>query len=117
MWKNVKMTANEYQKLAARTLLNEPDFQITDQQVMVSWNALGLVGEASEVAEIVKKGIYHQRGIDQESLKKELGDILWYLSALCTSFDWSLEEIMTLNIDKLKERFPDGYDPGRTSKK
>ena len=42
--------------------------------------------------------------------QKELGDIMWYVACMAKSFGWSLEEIMQLNIDKLKERYPDGFD-------
>jgi NTP pyrophosphatase (non-canonical NTP hydrolase) len=109
------MTANEYQELANRTLIDAPDFEITDRQVMIVWNAIGLSGEAGEVADLVKKGVFHQKGLDADKLKKELGDVLWYLAALCTQFNWTMEEVMQLNIDKLKARFPEGYDPDRTT--
>jgi NTP pyrophosphatase (non-canonical NTP hydrolase) len=111
------MKANEYQELAARTLIEEPDFDIAAKDVMISWNALGLAGEAGEVVDLVKKGIYHQQGIDKTAIKKELGDVLWYISALCKQFDFTLEEVMQQNIDKLNARFPDGYSPERTTYK
>lgn len=109
------MKANEYQKLAGRTLIDQPDFEITQEQVMISWWAVGLTGEAGEVADLIKKGIYHQQGIDPLKMKKELGDVLWYLSALCTQFGFTLEEVMQHNVDKLKARFPEGYTPDRTT--
>lgn len=109
------MKANEYQSLAARTLIDKPDFDISPEHVMISWNALGLAGEAGEVVDLIKKGIYHQQGIDRDKVKKELGDVLWYLSALCKQFDFTLEEVMETNIEKLKARFPDGYSSERTT--
>jgi NTP pyrophosphatase (non-canonical NTP hydrolase) len=48
-------------------------------------------------------------------MKKELGDVLWYLSALCTKFGFTMEEVMQTNVDKLKARFPEGYTPERTT--
>jgi NTP pyrophosphatase (non-canonical NTP hydrolase) len=108
------MTGNEYQTLANRTLIDEPDFVLTKEQVMIVWQATGLAGEAGEVSELVKKGIFHQQGIDILKVKKELGDVLWYLAALCKVFDIPMEEIMKHNIEKLKARFPDGYTPERT---
>jgi NTP pyrophosphatase (non-canonical NTP hydrolase) len=95
--------------------VDEPGFDLNDEQIMIVWNAIGLSGESGEVADLVKKGIFHQRGIDTDKLKKELGDVLWYLAALCTQFGWTMEEVMQLNIDKLKARFPEGYDPERTT--
>ena len=109
------MQANEYQKLANRTLIDKPDFQITPEQVMIVWNAVGLSGEAGEVADQIKKGIFHQQGLDKDKIKKELGDTLWYIASLCTCFGWTMEEVMQLNIDKLKARFPDGYNADRTT--
>ena len=109
------MEANIYQKLANRTLIERPDFDITEVQTMIAWNAIGLAGEAGEVADLVKKQIFHQQGIDRLKMKKELGDVLWYVAALCTEFGLTLEEVMQHNIDKLKARFPDGYTPDRTN--
>lgn len=109
------MTANDYQQAAARTMIDAPDFQITDEQVMLAWNAIGLSGEAGEVADLIKKGIFHQQGLDLPKLKKELGDVLWYLTALCQALGLTLEEVMQHNIDKLKARFPEGYSPDRTT--
>ena len=69
---------------------------------------LGLVGEAGEVAEKVKKVIRDKKWIfDDESkkaIKKELGDVLWYLSNLCNEFGFSFEEVALQNLEKLKLR-------------
>ena len=77
---------------------------------------LGLVGEAGEVAEKVKKVIRDKNGIyDEESkisIKKELGDVLWYLSNLCTEFNFNLEEVATQNLDKLRTRAAKGTISG-----
>lgn len=109
------MTANEYQEKANRTLIDEPDFQITPDQVMKVWNVTGLAGEAGEVADLIKKGIFHQQGVDPEKVKRELGDVMWYVAALCKCFDFSMEEVMQSNIDKLLKRFPEGYSPERSA--
>ena len=73
---------------------------------------LGLVGEAGEVAEKVKKVIRDKNSIfDEESklaIKKELGDVLWYLSNLCTEFNFSLEDVALNNLEKLKLRASKG---------
>lgn len=103
------MNADEYQALAARTLIDRPDQTLEDLQVMLAWNTLGLVGEAGEVAELIKKGVFHQHGIDRVQLAKELGDVLWYVAALCTKLNLSLADVMYRNVTKLIERYPDGY--------
>ena len=77
---------------------------------------LGLVGEAGEVAEKVKKVIRDKKGVfDEESkngLKKELGDVLWYISNLCIEFNFSLDDIALQNLEKLKKRAAKGQISG-----
>ena len=77
---------------------------------------LGLVGEAGEVAEKIKKVIRDKNSIfDEESklaIKKELGDVLWYLSNLCTEFNFSLDEVALNNLEKLKLRAAKGKISG-----
>ena len=105
------MNADEYQVLASRTLIDRPDFDIADNDMMIVWNALGLAGEAGECVDAIKKGILHQHGLDYEKLVRELGDVMWYVAAIATKIDVSLSEIMEVNIDKLRHRYPDGYKP------
>ena len=77
---------------------------------------LGLVGEAGEVAEKVKKVIRDKKGIfDEESkigIKKELGDVLWYISNLCNEFNFELEEVALQNLEKLNLRAAKGKISG-----
>jgi len=103
------MDANTYQQLAGRTLIDGPDAEYTDRETMLVWNALGLAGEAGEVANLVKKGVFHRHGVDEAKLIDELGDVLWYVAALCTKLGVSLDAVMTINVAKLQRRYPDGY--------
>ena len=64
---------------------------------------LGLTGEAGEVSDLVKKGIFHEKGIDLEHLKKECGDVLWYVAMICEACGFNLDDVMQTNIDKLIE--------------
>jgi len=103
------MTLTEYQNLAERTLISRREEPLDDEQTMIAWNAIGLAGEAGEVCEIIKKGIFHDHGVDRAKLAKELGDVLWYLSSLATEFGLSLSGIAEGNIEKLLQRYPEGY--------
>lgn len=98
------MNFDEYQKLANRTGNN------TD--IFVSF--LGLAGEAGECCDLYKKVYGHGHKLDLEKFKKEIGDVIWYCSDLCTKLGLSLDEVAQLNIDKLKARYPNGFDPQRS---
>ncbi len=104
------MEVNEYQILANRTLIDKPEQPLTDNQLMGAWCAVGLAGESGEVAELIKKGVFHGHGVDHEKLKKELGDVLWYVAGLCRIYSISMEEVMRANIKKLKIRYPNGFN-------
>lgn len=67
--------------------------------------ALGLAGESGEVSDLVKKHIFHEKKLDLEHLKKELGDVCWYIALMCDALETDFEEIMQLNIDKLSRRY------------
>lgn len=99
----------EYQQLAARTLGGN---RTHEQQL--SNAALGLTGEAGEVAELIKKHLYHATPLDTDALAKELGDCLWYIAAFATVQGLSLADIAQRNIDKLRRRYPEGFDPERS---
>ena len=98
------MTVNEYQKLAMTTLNPE----LSQKDVLIN-SVMGLCGESGEAIDIVKKWLAHGHALDEEHLKKELGDIAWYLAEAATALDVSLEEIFRANIDKLKKRYPEGF--------
>lgn len=76
---------------------------------------LGLSGEVGEFNDMIKKWIFHEKNLDEEHLKKECGDIMWYIAMMCHAFRWNLDEIMQMNIDKLKARYPEGFDIDRVN--
>lgn len=103
------MNANDYQAAARRTLIDAPDHNFSGNDLMLMWCTLGLTGESGEVAEHIKKAICHQHGLDRDKLIKELGDVLWYVAGIASLIDAPLAEIMRRNIDKLTQRYPNGY--------
>ena len=73
--------------------------------------AVGMSAEAGEFTEIVKKIIFQGKPVNQENLfhlKRELGDIMWYVSQACIGLDISLEEVIQMNFEKLSARYPEG---------
>jgi len=96
------MELNEYQKLARGTAMYP---NIGDN---IIYPTLGLVGEAGEIAEKVKKVIRDNGGIVTDDKKteiaKEIGDVLWYIASLSSELGYGLREIAQMNIDKLYSR-------------
>ena len=99
------MTVNEYQKLAMTTL----NPALSKKDVLIN-GVMGLCGESGEAIDIVKKHLAQGHPLDREKLIKELGDIAWYLAETATALDVNLEEVLQGNIEKLRRRYPEGFD-------
>lgn len=99
------MTGNEYQRLAMTTL--NPDLKQKD--VLIN-GVMGLCGEAGEAIDIVKKHLHQGHELDREKLIKELGDIAWYLAETAYALDVELDAVFEQNINKLKARYPEGFE-------
>lgn len=98
------MTPNEYQKLAIRT----SPCSLDDPGSMLAHAVYGLTSEAGEVSGILQK-VYQGRDINENHIKKELGDVCWMVAEACTALGFDLEDVMTTNIKKLEARFPDHH--------
>jgi NTP pyrophosphatase (non-canonical NTP hydrolase) len=105
------MDFKEYQDQASRTAGSFPE---TERVRWTLITTLGLCGEAGEVADYLKKVYGHGHQLDPNKLKKEIGDVLWYLADICTKYNFSLEEIAQLNVEKLKARYPEGFSQERS---
>lgn len=103
------MTVDEYQRLAMSTLNPALD----RKEVLIN-SVMGLCGESGEAIDIVKKWLAQGHALDKEHLAKELGDVAWYLAEAATALDIPLETILRGNLDKLKKRYPEGFDTARS---
>ena len=94
------MNFNEYQKLARSTAVYPEEYKVI-------YPALGLCGEAGEVAEKIKKTIRGDSSLDEVSgnIAGELGDVLWYLAILADDLGFDLDKIAHWNVDKLNRRW------------
>ena len=73
--------------------------------------AVGMSAEAGEFTEVVKKIIFQGKPVNEDTLfhmKREIGDVMWYVSQACMGLGISLDEVMEMNVDKLKKRYPGG---------
>lgn len=100
------MKLSEYQKQSERTL---PDY-VGDLKNSISNYSMGLSGETGEVVDILKKSFHHDHNLDLYAVEEELGDVLHYVSGLATMLGLSLESIATGNVEKLRKRYPKGFN-------
>ena len=73
--------------------------------------ALGLTAESGEFTEVVKKIVFQGKPYNEENvfhMKRELGDICWYIAQACMALDTTFDELIEMNVDKLKARYPGG---------
>ena len=126
------MTGHEYQKLAMRTNDGKATNRVIqsiltcNMEYLHIQNAvrkedmidvggilngcLGLAGESGETLDMIKKWVFHEKELDKEHLKKEIGDVMWYVAMICESAEFDLDDVLQTNIDKLKARYPEGFD-------
>jgi NTP pyrophosphatase (non-canonical NTP hydrolase) len=107
------MTFEEYQKGVLRTW--SPDTaSITPWGIECAFVEMGLSGETGEISEMLKKGIFHGQPemLDRDKMKKELGDVYYYLNVIAHLFDIPFEEVAEANTAKLLARYPDGFVKG-----
>ncbi len=103
------MEINDYQKKAMTTLNKD----IKKDDVLIN-SAMGLCGESGEVIDLIKKHLFQGHELNKDDLIKELGDVAWYLAEAAYALDVSLDEICLKNIEKLKKRFPKGFESDKS---
>ena len=95
---------NTYQKEAAKTI-ESCNYDLSKEDNQKLYAALGLHGEAGEVTELIKKDLFKYRTISKTHLIEELGDLMWYLTTICTLYDINLADVIDFNLEKIKERY------------
>ena len=103
------MLANEYQKEALRTCNTSLEWPAT-----LLNGLMGLCGESGECIDLLKKARFQGHPMDVEHMAKELGDVAWYLANSANAIGYSLEDICKLNVKKLRNRYPDGFEVNRS---
>ena len=106
-----------YQDLALRTASAE---STATSLSLLNSAALGLSGESGEIADHVKKVMFHGHPLDdatRDKIAKEIGDILWYCAIGATGIGIGLGDIAQMNVDKLRKRYPDGFSSENSLKR
>ena len=107
---NDGITANDYQRAALRTASG----MNYENHGMLMNGILGLCGETGEVADLVKKAAFQDHDLDKENVAEELGDVAWYLAVAAYAIGYKLGDLVQINGEKLKKRYPDGFDKNRS---
>jgi NTP pyrophosphatase (non-canonical NTP hydrolase) len=106
------VTSNEsknYYDFAQRIAILQDRDDFPTERLLTA--AVGMSAEAGEFTEIIKKIIFQGKPVNEENLfhlKRELGDIMWYVAQACIGLDISLDEVMEMNVEKLVARYPGG---------
>lgn len=103
------MDLEAYHRDVLRT--TRPDLSPRDRLLL---GALGLSGETGEVVDSLKKMLFHDHPIDMQTICDELGDVLWYVVLLCDTLGFTLEDVMSFNVEKRRKRYPDGFSVERS---
>ena len=104
----MSLTLDQYQVLALHT---EPKRAVLDRLTNAS---LGIAGESGEIADHIKKYLYHGHDLDGSFLAKEIGDVLWYLAVMSDAIGLTLSEVAQMNVNKLNARYPEGFSEERS---
>lgn len=86
----------------------------SEETIRMLHAAIGLVTEAGELQDALKKHIFYGKSLDKVNLKEEMGDLFWYLAILADTLGVEFEEIMESNIAKLKLRYGEKFDSARS---
>ena len=100
------MKLDEYQTASTRTMSKDQ----SSRESLTNY-CMGLSGETGELVDYFKKVLFHQHPMDKDRVISEAGDVLWYIAAIASEMNISLSQIAEANIEKLKQRYPEGFDP------
>lgn len=102
------LTLNDYQRMARRTAGTKKKSDKMEEALF------GLAGEVGELCDHYKKYMHQGHDLSYDHMAEEAGDVLWYLAEIADALGVTLEDIARRNIDKLRKRYPDGFDPERS---
>ena len=103
------MTPEQYQNEASRTESIVTSIEGYKPTRLIH-GMLGLISESGEIADTLKRWLYYRQPLDEDNLKEEIGDLLWYVALICNTLGIQMSDCMESNIRKLQKRFPEKFD-------
>ncbi len=104
------MNINEYQAAAFTTCAIPKE----ERTSLITNAAMGLCGESGEVADHIKKWLFQNHKLNENKIIEEIGDVMWYVALMATALDIDLQTVLNTNIDKLRKRYPRGFEAERS---
>jgi NTP pyrophosphatase (non-canonical NTP hydrolase) len=102
------MDLKQYQQEVQRTCAT------TERKETLKMALIGLTGELGEIADPLKKSLFHGHDLDCSHIQDEVGDALWYLAVLCNALNISMDDAIESNVKKLRRRYPSGFSSERS---
>ncbi len=93
----------EYQEACKKTARESEE-----EELEICNYGLGLAGEAGDVASCIKKVVFHKNDVIRDGIRENIGDMMWYTAMICNFYGWSLDEVLSENLEKLKKRYSSG---------
>jgi len=110
------MDATEFQAASVATMNQQTrDLQPWEYQLLNA--SAGLAGESGEFLDLVKKIVFHDKPVNLTKVIEELGDVQFYMAFICHTLRLDLSDIMARNVEKLKKRYPNGFNPADSQKR
>ncbi len=107
------MNPSEYQKLCKRTECPQPLIAPKGGEGLVNsavvHGCLGIAAEGGELLAEIQRWVWYKKTLNQNNIKEEVGDVLWYVAEICNALGWEMGDVMAANIAKLKTRYPEKY--------
>lgn len=103
------MSPDEY-RAATLAISRQTDTPLDGADGRLALYGLGIAGEAGEVADEIKKVLFHMKDRDPVKIANEVGDVLWYADRVLAQFGLTMSDAMTANVAKLRARYPEGWD-------
>lgn len=106
---DIKTYLSESEKTDSKQFLLDPK----NQEIL--HGVVGICTESGELLDALKKHMFYGNPLDRVNLKEELGDVMWYIAILLRELDLDLEEVLDVNIKKLRARYGDKFDQEKTN--
>ena len=106
------MTANDYQLEAMKTASGMEGGD--DMELLLMMGLMGMTGESGKAVDMLEKSMFQVHEMDKHTLALEIGAVAYYAAVAAFGLGYTLDDILSMNVEKVRSRYPDGFDPERS---